>query len=104
GNGPATEFRDHSPSAAIPIPPAATSGTLSVTTSAPAAVAKSIAPAAPTSITAAAIVPLPARLAVFRLDLAATEFGGGDGQLQVRVIGGELSPLRSLVPGALELP
>jgi len=99
-----TEFRDDSPSSsAIPIPSAATSGTLSITTSTPAAVAKSIAPATPTSIPAAAILPLTARLTMFRLDLAAAEFGCGHGEFQVGVIGGEFSPFRSLVTRAIEL-
>src|SRR2546428_421744 len=79
------------------------SGTCAAPPAPPAAVANSIAPAAPTSITSPAILPLTARLPMFRLDLAAAEFGGGDGQLQVRVIGGEFSPLRSLVTRAIEL-
>src|SRR5438445_7571358 len=101
--GTLTEFCDDSPSsAAIPIPLAATSGTLSVTTSAPAPIAESIAPAATTSIAAPAIAPLTARLPMFCLDLAATEFGRGDGQPQVGVIGRQFSPLRSLVTPALK--
>jgi len=40
---------------------------------------------------------------MFRLDLAAAEFGCGHGEFQVGVIGGEFSPFRSLVTRAIEL-
>src|SRR2546427_10358329 len=59
---------------------------------------------APMSVASTATATLSTRLPMLRLDLAPAQFGRGDKEPQVRVVGRDFSPFRALVSRAIEFP
>src|SRR5712691_943260 len=93
------------PTSAVPISSTVTSRTPSITASTPTAISVPIAAApALSTISTAAFRALAAATALSLRDLPAAEFACGNEEFQVGVVGGQLPPLRVLVPGTVQLP